>query len=150
MASNTNIKELQGYITFLEKKVERLERKEKLSSSIYPHNAFISGDAIIFCYDESQCKPVGSTDKMIFDLKSIPLDKFKQFIKSRAEDLHLYSWHCMEGGDGYYGNTIDESLYNECFTIRLSECLHRMIESDNELKLSLMKKNYTEFYQRNR
>ncbi len=150
MENYTTIEELQGYITFLEKKIEVLERKEKLSAYIYPHNAFIHDDKITFCYDQSQRKALGSEDKMIFDLKTISLDSFKQFVKSNAKDLNLYPWVCLEKGGGYYDNVIDRELYNQCFSIRLSECLHKMIESDNELKLKLMKKDYSEFYQRNR
>lgn len=138
------------YIKFLEDKVSRLERREKLSTYIYPHNAFIHDDLITFCYDENQRKALGRNDKMIFTLKTISLDSFKKFIKASAKDLNLYPWICSEGGAGYYDNIIDRELYNQCLTIRLSECLHRMIESDNELKLSLMKEVKQEFYERNR
>lgn len=138
------------YIKFLEDKVSRLERREKLSTYIYPHNAFIHDDSITFCYDENQRKALRPNDKMIFTLKTISLDSFKKFIKVSAKDLNLYPWICSEGGEGYYDNIIDRELYNQCFTIRLSEYLHRMIESDNELKLSLMKETKQEFYERNR
>ena len=138
------------YIKFLEEKVKRLERKDKLSTYIYPHNAFIHNELITFCYDEGQRKALEGNDKMLFELKTISLSVFKAFLKAHAKDLNLYPWVCMEGGDGHYDNLIDRELYNQCFTIRLGECLHRMIESDNELKLSLMKESKQEFYERNR
>jgi hypothetical protein len=142
--------DLYAHIAELQEKIERLERKEKLSTYIYPHNAWIREDVITFCYDEGQRKALGSNDKMIFNIKTITLASFKAFLKSHAKDLNLYPWLCMEGGNGYYDNVIDRELYNQCFTIRLSECLHRMIESDNELKLSLMKEVKQEFHERNR
>lgn len=138
------------YIKFLEEKVNKLERKGRLSNYIYPYNPWIREDVITFCYDESQRKAIGSNDKMIFNLKVLSLIKFKAFIKSYAKDLNLYPWFCMEEGDGYYGCVIDRELYNQCFTIRLSECLHKWIESDNELKLSLMADTKQEFHERNR
>jgi len=137
----------------LRAQVEKLERKDKLKSAVYPHNAFIQDDTITFCYDESQRKPLGRADKMVFAIKSIPLYKYKAFLKANARDLHLHPWICGEHGEGeggHYSNTIDESLYNQCFTIRLSECLHRMIEQDNALKLSLLKKEYKDFHDNNR
>lgn len=145
MACNDN----DLYIKFLEGKVKRLERKEKLATYIYPYDAFIHGDSITFCYDENQRKSVGK-GKMIFNLKTVSLSSFKAFLNSHAYDLSLYPWICMEGGAGYYSNVIDRELYNQCFTIRLGECLHKMIESDSELKLSLMKETKQEFYERNR
>ena len=138
------------YIKFLEEKVARLERSDKLKSSAYPHNAFISGESVTFCYDEAQIRPLGRNDKFIFRLKSISLDSFKRFLKTHAKDLSLYPWLCMEGGEGYYDNVIDRELYNQCFTIRLSECLHKMIETDNDLMLSLLKIEQKECYERNR
>jgi len=138
------------YIKFLEEKVKRLERKDKLSTYIYPHNAFIHDNSITFCYDEGQRKALGSHDKVVFELKTISLSSFKAFLKSHPKELSLRAWVCMESGDGYYDNLIDRELYNQCFTIRLSECLHRMIESDSELKLSLMKESKQEFHERNR
>jgi len=145
MANNNDL-----YIKFLEEKVNRLERKERLSTYIYPYNPWIREEVIIFCYDESQRKAIGRNDKMIFNLKALSLIKFKEFIRSNAKDLNLYPWVCMEGGEGYYSNVMDIELYNQCFTIRLSECLHKWIESDNKLKLSLMKETKQEFHERNR
>lgn len=142
--------DLYAHIAQLQEKIERLERKEKLTTYIYPYNAFIHNDSITFCYDESQRKALGANDRMIFELKTISLSSFKEFVKSHAKDLNLYPWVCMEGGNGHYDNVIDRELYNQCFTIRLGECLHRMIECDNELKLSLMEKTKKEFYERNR
>jgi len=138
------------YIKFLEEKVNKLERKDRLSTYIYPFNPWIREDVITFCYDERQLKAIGDNDKMVFTLKTLSLIKFKEFIRSYAKDLNLYPWVCMEGGEGYYGNVIDWELYNQCFTIRLSECLHKWIESDNELKLSLMVDTKQEFHERNR
>jgi len=140
-------------IAELKAEVERLQRKDKLRSPVYPHNAFINDDMITFCYDEDQRKPLGRNDKMVFELKTIPLYKYKNFLKSHAKDLHLHAWICGEHGEGeggYYSNTIDESLYNQCFTIRLSECLHKMIEQDNELKLQLLKKGPNAYHYNNR
>jgi len=138
------------YIKFLEEKVNKLERKDRLSTYIYPHNAWIREEVITFCYDESHRKSIGDNDKMVFTLKTLSLIKFKAFLKFNAKYLNLYPWVCMEGGEGYYSNVIDRELYNQCFTIRLSECLHKWIESDNELKLSLMTDTKKEFHERNR
>ena len=138
------------YIKFLEEKVKKLERKDRLSTYIYPYNPWIREDVITFCYDESQRKAIGSNDKMIFNLKTLSLIKFKAFLKSHAKGLNLYPWICMEGGQGYYDSVIDRELYNQCFTIRLSECLHKLIELDSELKLSLMTDTKQEFHERNR
>lgn len=138
------------YIKFLEEKVNKLERKDRLSTYIYPYSPWIREDVITFCYDESQHKPLGGNDKMVFTLKTLSLIKFKGIIKSYARELNLYPWICMEGGEGYYSNVLDRELYNQCFTIRLSECLHKWIESDNELKLSLMADTKQEFHERNR
>lgn len=145
MANNNDL-----YIKFLEEKVNRLERKERLSTYIYPFNPWIREDVITFCYDESQRWPIGNNDKMVFNLKTLSLIKFKAFLKSNAKGLNLEPWVCMEGGEGYYRTIIDYELYNQCFTIRLSECLHKWIESDNELKLSLMSDTKQEFHERNR
>lgn len=145
MSSNDN----DLYIKFLEDKIKRLERKEKLATYIFPYDALIHNDSITFCYDENQRKAVGKS-KMIFNLKTISLSNFKAFLNSHAKDLGLYPWICMEGGNGYYSNVIDRELYNQCFTIHLGECLHKMIELDSELKLSLMKETKQEFYERNR
>ena len=149
MSINTT-EETQKYIEYLEQENKRLLRTKTLSSPAYPYNAWISGDDITFSYDESQHKPLGFNDKMVFILKSIKLDRFKSFVKLHAKDLELYSWVCMEEGDGYYSNVIDRELYNQCFTVRLSECLHKLIESDNELKLSFLQKETREYYERNR
>ncbi len=137
----------------LKEQVARLERKDKLRSYVYPYNAFIYDDSITFCYDETQRKALGSSDKMVFELKTIPLYKYKSFLKANARELDLHSWICGEHGEGeggYYSNTINESLYNQCFTIRLSECLHKMIEWDSELKLQLLKKGPDSFHYNNR
>lgn len=142
--------ETQKYIEYLEQENKRLLRVETLRSPAYPYNAWISGDDITFSYDESQRKPVGANEKMVFILKIIKLDRLKEFIKSHAKDFDLYPWICMEEGDGYYSSIIDRELYKQCFTIRLSECLHKLIESDNELKLSLLQKETREYYERNR
>lgn len=140
----------ERYIEHLEAEVNRLKRVETLRSPAYPHNAWIHNDEITFFYDESQRKPLGRNDKMVFVLKAISLSRFKSFVKSHARDLGLYHWVCGEGGAGYYDNVIDRELYNQCFTIRLSEVLHKMIESDNDLKLRLLEKPTTEYYERNR
>ena len=138
------------YIKFLEERNARLERKDRLSTYIYPHNPWIREDVITFCYDESQRPKLLNADRIVFQLKTLSLIKFKEFIKSNANDLNLYPWVCMEGGEGYYSNVMDRELYNQCFTIGLSECLHKWIESDNELKLSLMTDTKKEFHERNR
>lgn len=140
----------ERYIEYLEAENNRLKRLETLRSPAYPHNAWIHNDEITFSYDENQHKPLGCYDKMIFVLKTISLSSFKEFLKSNARVLGLHPWICMEGGEGYYGNVIDRELYNQCFTIRLSEVLHKMIESDNDLKLRLLEKPTTEYYERNR
>ena len=145
MANNNDL-----YIKFLEERNARLERKERLSTYIYPYNPWIREEVITFCYDVSQRKAIGNTDRYIFEIKTLSLAKFKAFLKFNAKDLNLYPWLCMEGGAGFYGNVIDIELYNQCFTIRLSECLHKWIESDNELKLSLMADTKQEFHERNR
>ena len=138
------------YIKFLEERNARLERKERLSTYIYPYNPWIREEVITFCYDESQRPKLLNADRLVFKLKTLSLTKFKEFIKSNAKDLNLYPWVCMEGGEGYYSNVMDRELYNQCFTIDLSECLHKWIESDNELKLSLMADTKQEFHERNR
>lgn len=138
------------YIKFLEEKVNKLERKHRLSTYIYPYNPWIREDVITFCYDESQRYKILNTDRFVFQIKTLSLIKFIKFIKCNAKDLNLYPWLCMEGGAGYYDNVMDLELYNQCFTTRLSECLHKLIESDNELKLSLMADTKQEFYERNR
>lgn len=145
-----NAEIILDYVQELGQEIERLSRKEKLSTYIYPHNAFIHDDQITFCYDASQRKALGKDDKWVFEIKSISKSRLVQFVKENAKDLNLYPWIDMEGGSGYYSNTIDRELYNQCFTVRLSECLFKMIESDNDLKLSLMKSEFKQFYQRNR
>jgi len=142
--------ETQKYIEYLEKENKRLLRTKTLSSPAYPHNAWIHDTDITFSYDESQRKPLGRNDKMVFTLKTIILARFKEFVKSHAMDLGLYPWVCSEGGGGYYSTVIDYELYNQCFTVNLSKCLHKLIESDNELKLSLLQKETREYYERNR
>ena len=136
-------------INDLKAQIARLERKDRLKTYVYPHNAFISDDVVMFCYDSNQRKALGKEDKMVFDIKSLELYKYKAFLRANAKDLGLYSWNCGEGGEGYYSNVIDRELYNQCFTIRLSECLHRMIELDNDLKLSLLKTE-SFYYEKNR
>lgn len=140
----------ERYIEHLEAEVNRLKRVETLRSPAYPHNAWIHNDEITFSYDESQRRPIGRNDRMIFVLKTISLSRFKSFVKSHAKDLGLYPWVCGEGGAGYYDNVMDKELYNQCFTIRLCECLHKLIESDNDLKLLLLQKETKDYYERNR
>lgn len=147
------IDDKDALILHLKMQIAKLERRDKLRSPVYPYNAFITDDHITFCYDESQRKALGRNDKMVFELKTIPLYKYISFLKSNARELHLHAWICGEHSDsegGYYSNTIDESLYNQCFTIRLSECLHNMIEWDHDLKLSLLNSDQKTFHERNR
>ena len=142
--------ETQKYIEYLEQENKRLLRVETLRSPAYPYDAWIKDDIITFTYDESQRKQLGRNDKMVFTLKTIILSRLNDFVRSSAMDLGIYPWICSEGGEGYYSNVIDKELYHQCFTIRLSECLHKLIESDNELKLSLLQKKTREYYERNR
>ena len=149
MSINTT-EETQKYIEYLEQENKRLLRTKTLSSPAYPYNAWISDNEITFSYDESQHKPLAGNDKMVFTLKTISLDRFKEFVRSHAMDLGLYPWVCSEGGDGYFSTVIDYELYGQCFTVNLSKCLHKLIESDNELKLSFLQKETREYYERNR
>ena len=138
------------YILGLEARIQCLERRELIDAHVFPYNAWITLDSVNFCYDLSQRKELEKNDKMVFEIKTLTIDSYKKFLQSNFRELELRDWVCVEGGEGYYETSISKSKWNECFKSRLSECLHRMIESDNELKLSLLKRNKFEFHQRNR
>lgn len=144
------LEKIQLYIESLELEIEQLNRKKLLSTYVYPFNSQISGDNITFFYDPSQHKEVGRDQKIPYQIKSISLKSFTRWVKENGHDLRLFDWVCNEGGAGHWDNTPNEFKVRECFKNRLGECLHKMIESDNELKLLLMKKDKDYYHERNR